>query len=155
MLNFFSIFSSCGSSVILICQNRKSHFFIGPSQSIESLTKVKELLNAEGCVLCCRVMGSTFLSQTQVRQASYPTSYKQAPSWFLPQCNGALKSLMCQGIFTRVLGQDTSTSLPGHRCCPLMQKNLFSWQNAITEVLGSVETAEDVAAFIQGTLPFC
>ena len=133
MLNFFSRFSSFGSSVFFTRRNRKSHFFIGPSnrQRIQPSWKSCWMLRHVRPV--AKWLSSTPVSQTQARQASYPISYRQALSSFSPQCNGyLLKFMNCRWVLTRLLGQDTFAHLPGPRCCPLMQMILVSWQSPIT-----------------------
>lgn len=133
MWNFFSRFSSFGSSVFFMWQNRKSHFFIGPSNWLKFWPSWKSCWMLGHVWPVAEWVSSTPVSQTQARQASYPISYKQAPSCFSPQCNGYLwKHRNCWWVLTRVLGQDTFPFLLGRRCCPLIQRSLVSWQIPIT-----------------------
>ena len=132
MLNFFSRFSSFGSSVFFTWQDRKSHFFIGPANQLRIQPSCKSCWILRRVWPVAEWLSSTRISQTQAWQASYPTSYKQALSCFSSQCNRYLLNFMnCRWVLTKVLGQDTFAHLPGPKCCPLMQRSLVSGQSPI------------------------
>lgn len=122
MLNFFNRFSSFVSSVLLTWQNRKSHFFIGASNCQRIQPSWKSCWKLRHTWPVAEWLGSTPVSQTQARQASYPISYKQVLSCFPPQYNGyLLKFMNCWWALTGVLGQDTIGHLLAPGCCPVAE----------------------------------